>query len=99
MCEVGSLSHISKLILEEDTGFLEDLPSMDEVRAIVFSMDRNSVAGLDGFMGKFFIIAWEIVAEDVHKVVLGFFGGYKVPRSVTATWVILIPEIAYLQDF
>lgn len=75
-----------------------NFPTMDEVRTVVFSIDGDSVVGPDGFTSKFFIEAWEIVAEE-YKAVLGFFCGDKIPRCVTATWVVLNPKIAYPQDF
>ncbi|XP_075497998.1 uncharacterized protein LOC142536066 [Primulina tabacum] len=40
-------------------------PSLEEVRATVFSIHRDSVAGPDGFSSAFFQHCWEIVHQDV----------------------------------
>ena len=54
---------------------LTGVPSIREVKKVIFSMDGDSAAGLDGFTGKFFTVAWEVVAEDVHMAVMSFFCG------------------------
>ena len=56
-------------------------------------MDGESAAGPDGFTGKFFTFAWDVVAEDVYKAVLSFFCGVELPRSITATTIVLIPKV------
>ena len=72
---------------------------MAEVRKVVFSMDGESTTGPDGFIGKFLTFAWEVVAEDVYKVVLSFFCGAELSRSITATTVVLIPKVQCPLDF
>ena len=37
-----------------DNGTLERVPSMEEVKKVIFYMDGDSGAGLDGFTEKFF---------------------------------------------
>ncbi|XP_071918897.1 uncharacterized protein [Coffea arabica] len=44
---------------------LEEAPSFDEITRVVFSMDGDSAAGPDGFTGKFFTFAWEVVGPDI----------------------------------
>ena len=56
-------------------------------------MNGESAVGLDGFTGKFFTFAWDVVTEDVYKAVLSFFCGAELPRSITATTIVLIPKV------
>ncbi|XP_071923243.1 uncharacterized protein [Coffea arabica] len=66
----GLLDAIPKLVMDQDNNRLVELPSMAEVKEVVFSMDGESAAGPDGFTSKFFTFAWDVIAEDVHKALL-----------------------------
>ncbi|XP_075489728.1 uncharacterized protein LOC142528576 [Primulina tabacum] len=68
-------------------------PSLEEVRATVFSIHRDSVAGPDGFSSAFFKHCWEIVHQDVFDAVLDFFRGSPLPQGFTATTITLIPKV------
>nr|XP_027118580.1 uncharacterized protein LOC113735793 [Coffea arabica] len=54
---------------------LEEVPSLVEVKAVIFDMDGDSIARLDGFIGKFFTMAWEVVAHDVYMAIVSFLCG------------------------
>ncbi|XP_075499183.1 uncharacterized protein LOC142537561 [Primulina tabacum] len=69
-------------------------PSLEEVRATVFSIHPDSVAGPDGFSSAFFQHCWEIVHQDVFDAVLDFFRGSPLPQGFTATTITLIPKVA-----
>ena len=45
---------------------------MEEIKWAVFGMDRDSAAGPGGFTGKFFIFAWDILAQDVYHGILSY---------------------------
>ena len=47
------IPNISTMI---DNGKLEQVPSMEEVKKVIFDMDGDSAAGPDGFTGKFFYL-------------------------------------------
>ncbi|XP_073037089.1 uncharacterized protein [Primulina eburnea] len=69
------------------------IPSLEEVRATVFSIHPDSVAGPDGFSSAFFQHCWEIVHQDVFGAVLDFFRGSPMPQGFTATTITLIPKV------
>nr|XP_027090500.1 uncharacterized protein LOC113711541 [Coffea arabica] len=54
---------IPNLSSEIDNTILEEVPSFEEVRKVIFEMDGDSAAGPDGFTGKFFVTAWEVVGQ------------------------------------
>ncbi|XP_075473927.1 uncharacterized protein LOC142504980 [Primulina tabacum] len=68
-------------------------PSLEEVRATVFSIHPDSVAGPDGFSSAFLQNCWEIVHQDVYDAVLDFFRGSPLPTGFTATTITLIPKV------
>ncbi|XP_071914116.1 uncharacterized protein [Coffea arabica] len=93
------LQIIPPLILQEDNQALEDIPSMEEVKQAVYAMDGDSAVGPDGFTGKFFTFAWDIIAKDVYNAVVSFFCGAELPRFIISTSIVLIPKIPNPQDF
>ncbi|XP_027069890.2 uncharacterized protein [Coffea arabica] len=93
------LEIIPKLITDQENSRLTDIPSLTEVKDIVFAMDGESAAGPDGFTGKFFTFAWEVVASDLYRAVVSFFCGAELPRSITATSIVLLPKVENPQDF
>ncbi|KAK4382235.1 hypothetical protein Sango_2891400 [Sesamum angolense] len=86
--------HLEDGLTDEDRRFLCVMPTLEEVREAVFSIDPDSVAGQDGFGAVFFHTCWEIVAEDVFGAVTEFFRGEKMPKSFTATTISIIPKTA-----
>ncbi|XP_071918905.1 uncharacterized protein [Coffea arabica] len=86
-------SVIPKLIQLADNAKLEEIPTMEDVRRVVSDMDGDSVAGPDGYTGKFFTFAWDIVAQDLYNAVVSFFCGAELPKKVTATLLLLIPKV------
>ncbi|XP_073315708.1 uncharacterized protein [Primulina huaijiensis] len=86
-------SGFPSVISDEENYGITATPSLEEVRATVFSISPDSVAGPDGFSSAFFQHCWEIVHQDVLDAVLDFFRGSPLPQSFTATTITLIPKV------
>ncbi|XP_071939020.1 uncharacterized protein [Coffea arabica] len=95
----GMRHMIPHMISEEENRKLEEVPSIEEIHRVLKSMDGDSAAGPDGFTGKFFTFAWEIIAQDVYKGILSFFCGAELPRFITSTSIVLIPKNPNPQEF
>ncbi|XP_075483871.1 uncharacterized protein LOC142524032 [Primulina tabacum] len=85
-------SGFTSVISDEENNEIAVIPSLEEVRATVFSISPDSVAGPNGFSSAFFQHCWEIVHQDVLDAVLDFFRGSPMPHSFTATTITLIPK-------
>lgn len=83
------LKFIPNLISSEENSFLEAVPTMEELRQVVFAMDGDSAPGPDGFTGKFFTASWEVIASDLYETVVSFFCGSELPKWCTATSLLL----------
>ncbi|EOY00995.1 Uncharacterized protein TCM_010895 [Theobroma cacao] len=68
-------SLIPSLIFESDNANLCSVPTMTELKEAIFNIDKDSVAGLDGFSSYFYQQCWDIVANDLLDAVVDFFQG------------------------
>lgn len=64
---------IPSLVTENDNNFLTAIPTDEEIKSCVFSMDPGSALGLDGFNVAFYQSCWHIVGDDVCRGVRQFF--------------------------
>ncbi|KAL0340345.1 UNVERIFIED_CONTAM: hypothetical protein Sradi_4551300 [Sesamum radiatum] len=74
--------HLEDGLTDEDRRFLCVMPTLEEVREAVFSIDPDSVAGPDGFGAVFFHTCWEIIAEDVFGAVMSFSVGSRCRKAL-----------------
>ncbi|KAL6139472.1 hypothetical protein ACLB2K_057776 [Fragaria x ananassa] len=56
---------IPSLITDEENALLTSMPSAEEIKRTVFSMNPLSSPGPDGFPGAFYHNCWDIVGADV----------------------------------
>ncbi|KAL6579794.1 hypothetical protein OROMI_007818 [Orobanche minor] len=77
---------------DDDNIFLCSLPTLDEVKNIVFGMATDSVAGPDGFNDKFYQACWDIIKVDVLDAVLDFFNEGNLSQAYCSTSLTLIPK-------
>jgi len=83
---------IPNLITDRINNMLTFLPTMDEVHNAIFSLNNDSAPGPDGFGAIFFQTYWEIIKQDVYKVVMQFFTtGWLLPNFNTNI-LLLIPK-------
>ncbi|XP_071902761.1 uncharacterized protein [Coffea arabica] len=69
------LGVIPSVISEQDNMELQQFPTEEEVKIVVFQMNGDSNLGPDGFKGSFFTSCWDIVKGDVYRAVCDFFTG------------------------
>lgn len=74
-------------------------PDSDQVKKVVFDLNRGSACGPDGFSGLFFQCCWEIVREDITKLVRAFFCGHELPKYNTHTNLELLPKKGVVRNF
>lgn len=57
----------------EQNSELCNLPSMEELHNVVKVLKPDSASGPDGFTGKFFQRAWQVIKYDLLERVIDFF--------------------------
>ena len=84
---------IPHLISDFTNNLLTILPSVEEIKNAVFSLNKDSAPGPDGFGAFFFQTYWDIIKEDVIAAVLEFFiHNHNLP-NMNANTVVLIPKV------
>lgn len=87
------------MIDDEDIRRLLAPPSMEELKAMIFSMSTYSAPGPDGVSGKFYQTCSEIINEDLLLTMLDLSAGTELPISLTYTCLIMIPKVQCQQRF
>ncbi|XP_060178276.1 uncharacterized protein LOC132608235 [Lycium barbarum] len=84
-------------ILEEAISFLRkhfcSYPTKEEVKKAVSELNGDSSSGPDGFAGVFYQQCWDILGDDVYAIVLAFFDGAVLPKSITHTNLEIVSDI------
>jgi hypothetical protein len=68
------------------------VPSIDECLQILKTMRLNAAPGPDGFNVAFYRAAWPWIKNDIHKLITNFYINGKLPASLNATEIVLIPK-------
>ncbi|KAL0439633.1 UNVERIFIED_CONTAM: hypothetical protein Slati_2446300 [Sesamum latifolium] len=80
-------------ILEVVGNNLCSIPLEEDIKEIVFIIDKESVVGPDRYSSAFHQACWEFIAGDICDAVRDFFSGTPMPRSFTATIIVLISKV------
>ncbi|XP_049348974.1 uncharacterized protein LOC125813528 [Solanum verrucosum] len=84
---------IPRMVSQEHKDRLKELPTIDELKEVVHSMNPNSAAGPDGMNGCFFQKCWNIIKNDLMAVILAFFSGQMIPKYFSHACLVLLPKV------
>jgi ribonuclease HI len=85
---------IPNLVTAETNDLLTVLPSPEEIKQAVFSLNKDSAPGPDGFGAIFYQHYWDIVKSDVVNAVLEFFTKSWILPGFNSNIIALIPKSA-----
>lgn len=88
------LDPIPSLVTVADNEYLTAVPTADEVKAAVFSLDPSSAPAPDGYTGVFFTFFLDIVGSDVVLFVQSFFRNGYLPPNTNSNFMVLISKIS-----
>ena len=83
---------IPSLVTDNTNQMLTMVPSSDEIHSAVFSLNKDSALGPDGFGDVFFQSYWDIIKSDVEKAVIQFFTTGWILPNFNSNIVALIPK-------
>ncbi|XP_040996160.1 uncharacterized protein LOC121242351 [Juglans microcarpa x Juglans regia] len=91
--EASSMELLLLLVSIQENEGLCAILSIEEVKSALWSIPSNSSLGSDGFTTSFFIIAWDIVKDDLVEMAKEFFEGKPLTTFFCATNLVLIPKV------
>lgn len=77
---------------EQKTG-LDQLFTMEEIKAAFFSLPKNKTSGPDGYSAEFFTSCWSVIGAEVSAAISEFFSSGTMLKQWNATNLVLIPKI------
>ncbi|CAA7029244.1 unnamed protein product [Microthlaspi erraticum] len=83
---------ISPKISEETNKMLIKIPTLEEIKAAIFSIHPDKAPGPDGFSASFFHSNWGVIGADIVREVQCFFRNSVLPKGTNATHICLIPK-------
>lgn len=90
---------IDSVITLEENDNLCVIPGEKEIKDVVFSMDKNSAPGPDGFGGAFYQGCWEIIKQGLVEIIQTFFNGNSLTRFYINSYLILLPKVEHPEIF
>lgn len=80
------------MLNESDIQLLSSRVTDEEIYNAMFGMKRDSCGGPDGFNAVYFTHCWDVIANDLKNAMHNFFEHNKLPTSINATNLCLVPK-------
>nr|XP_016471243.1 PREDICTED: uncharacterized protein LOC107793412 [Nicotiana tabacum] len=97
--DFSMLSNVPAMVIVNQNLELSSYPTIDEVKQAVFTLSGDSGSGPDRFTCMFYQECWDIIGQDIHLMVLHFYGGLALSKSITHTNLVLLPKKPQVQTF
>ncbi|XP_026416849.1 uncharacterized protein LOC113312300 [Papaver somniferum] len=72
---------------------LDAIPSAEEIKEAIFSMDPESSPGPDGFSGCFCRACWHIIHDYVVHAIQFYWRRRFIPKGLNSNFLVLLPKI------
>ena len=73
-----------------------NMPTIEDLKEVVFSMSPTSAAGLDLIMTLFFQKCWHILKHDLLEVIIAFINSLMIPKHFSHSHTVLLPKVSNL---
>jgi hypothetical protein len=87
------VSYFPRMIEEEKNKSLFRVATKEELRRVLHTFQKDKSLGLDGWPAEFYLDFFEVLGDDILKVVEDIMLLRKVPSCFIATFIALIPKI------
>lgn len=72
---------------------------MEGVKIAVMGLNRDSTGGPGGMTGIFYEETWEIIRENIYKMIRAFHGGAELPHYITHMNLVVLPKKVNVSTF
>ncbi|XP_075095163.1 uncharacterized protein LOC142173465 [Nicotiana tabacum] len=97
--EFSLLNNVPSMVTMDQNLELRRFPTIEEVRTTIFELSGESASGPDGLTGLFYQTCWDVIGADIHNMVLYFYGGAALPKSITRTNLVLLLNKPRVETF
>ncbi|KAF3653375.1 putative phospholipid hydroperoxide glutathione peroxidase [Capsicum annuum] len=97
--DFSMLEVLPTIVSEAHNSELNKVPTMKKVKIAIMGLNRNNARGPDGTTGAFYQDAWNIIAKDLHQMIIAFFCGYELPGFITHTNMLVITTMEKYERF
>ena len=86
------LIYVPELVtVDQNVELLREV-TMEEVKRVIFELDKDNAPGSDGYIGAFFRHCWDTVAFDAWAAARDFMAGTPIPKGIASTLIVLLPK-------
>ena len=90
--------YFPRMVVEEDNENLYKRVSREELRVVLNTFQKDKSLGPDVWTAKFYLDFFQLIREDLLRVVEEVRLLGKVPGSINSTFIALIPNLDYLDN-
>ncbi|KAL0014567.1 hypothetical protein SO802_001636 [Lithocarpus litseifolius] len=83
---------ISPSLSEEEVEMLACMPSVEEIKDVVFSLGSHKAPSLDGMSAHFYKCYWNFIGGEIVEAVNIFFSKGYILKEINHTFIALIPK-------
>ncbi|KAF5464536.1 hypothetical protein F2P56_014607 [Juglans regia] len=91
--------YVQSVVVEQENRAIIQLPSIQEIKELMFAIPLNSSLRSNGFGSGFYQSYWDIVEANVVEAIRDLFLGTPIPRFYSASYIVLIPKVSQPSGF
>ena len=97
--DVDLLNLVPNAVKIKDNDFLKQPITMDEIKKVVDGMEDDRAPGPDGYNANFIKLCWDIIKNDLFKMVSKSQRCRKIGGSTNSAFLALIPKEKEAKSF
>ncbi|XP_075108822.1 uncharacterized protein LOC142180675 [Nicotiana tabacum] len=92
------IDHIPSMVTMEQNEKLNNNPTREEIKHVVFGLNGDSTGGIDGFTGLFYQSCWEIIGEDIVQMNGGYITRLNIEQAGFVKDRSIVENVLLTQD-
>ncbi|XP_026383956.1 uncharacterized protein LOC113279476 [Papaver somniferum] len=80
-------------ITAEQSGIMDAIHTLDEIKEAVFGLDADSARGPDGFSGCFYRHCWDIIQLDLTNAIIFCWQSKTILSGVNSSLIVLLAKV------
>ncbi|XP_026442506.1 uncharacterized protein LOC113342058 [Papaver somniferum] len=81
------------IISTEESQRMDEIPTYDEIKVVVYDLDADSSPGPDGFCRCFYRHCWDVIQQDLCNAIIYCWQQQRIPNGVNSSLLILLAKV------